>query len=135
MNNALENDELAAKPIIRIDECTFRAKLLLFYFTIQGRKPSGICSSIVQQLSVFPLVQLFPALECSALIRGIFLTSYFFSSVNLLHSIAVLYQPPPWGFTTTTQLFCCQQEMHYSAVLVLGGDALQSCAVVVGRLI
>ena len=59
MNNALENDELAAKPIIRIDECTFRAKLLLFHFTIQGWKPSGNCCSIVELLSVFPLVQIF----------------------------------------------------------------------------
>ena len=26
----------SARTVIRIDECTFRAKLLLFHFTIQG---------------------------------------------------------------------------------------------------
>ena len=68
----------AAWPVIRIDECTFRANLLLFHFTIQGWKPSGHWSSIVEKLSVVPLVQLFPALECSALIRGIFFNFRFF---------------------------------------------------------
>ena len=32
--------------------------------------------------------------------------------VNLLHSIAVLYQPPPWGFTTTKMYFKAHVSQH-----------------------
>ena len=48
---------------------------------------------------------MFPALECSAVIRGIlfFLPQIsFLSKFIIFYLNAELYQPPPWVFTTTT---------------------------------